>query len=798
MVSRTQMRFMSKFWSSSNRVARSGQAGVWKHCLAALACLLFAGLFAPDLAAQEGFETEEGPLIDQQPYDLITLTQAAGGQSVKVFTLDFPNRQVPTSPKETDKLEVVVLQFPDRRYEIKWKDIDRIDLYEQRVYDEALQEVERENFLEAFQNLSFLIKNYPSMPRLETLRQEFLFKSAASRYAAGELTQTLSALEELRATAPGFRRDQVTTILSRVAGSLIDAFQKDGDLGSAKALLARLESTYGPSLPVVKEWEQRLQQMALAKKDEALALFEEKKYREARSAAVDMISIFPDLPNGKDLLEKINTTHPMVRVGVMQRVNEANPSSLTDWPARRAGRLVLQSIFQFLETGAEGGRYGFALGTFRLSDDRQELILSLDPNIQTSLDAFGLAQELLQRAEPSAANYDPSWAAIFKTVEAASASQVVVTLKRPNVLPHALLQWVLPNEPGAVGSLPGQYRVDYLGEDEAAFVLREGVERVGQPVEIIEIFYDDPKEAVNDLLRGEVDVLDQLYPADARQLSADLRLSIGSYALPTTHMLIPVSDNPYLEKDKFKRALLYATNRQAMLTGELLNSEQLEDGRLVSGPFPLGDGEADPLSYAYNPDIAPAEYNPQLAKLLLVMVRTELENAAEKSGEPVPEPKPLRIACPDFEFARVAVQAMIQQWMIVGIEAEMVIIPPGSTSEQLPDMCDLVYTTTTMWEPATDIERLLGGRGFAATDNPFIVQALEQLRRAKNWRSVRDAMQDLHQLVDYHLPVLPLWQIRDRFAVSKYVDGVGENPLSLYQNVDQWRLNLGFQQTASR
>jgi tetratricopeptide (TPR) repeat protein len=745
--------------------------------------------------AQVDIERSEGALIDQQPYDLITLTADAGAAQVKVFPIPFPNRQVPSNPKSTDKLEVVLVKFPDREYEVMWKNIDRIDLYEQRIYDEALQKMEEKDFINAFQNLSFLMKNYPEMPRLEQLRQEFLLKSAADRYQAGEYRQTLSALEELRATAPGYQSATVTSVLSRVADSLIDAYRQGGDLASAKALLNRLTKQYGPNLGVVVAWKKKLETMALAKRDEAVNLMGEKKYRQARQAAIDMLSILPDLKEGQQLITEINRVHPMVRVGVMQRSGTLDPTSLVNWPARRAGGLVYQPLFQFLETGAEGGRYGFALGSFRISDDRQQLILSLDPNIQPSLSAFELTQLLLERADPQNAAYDPSWAAIFESVSSKSSTQVIVQLKRPNVLPHALLQWIFPDAPPPAASLPGDYRLAVRDGRETSFTIRDEGKTQGQPVEIIEIFYDDPRQAVNDLLRGDIDVLDQLYPADAQRLAIDPRLRIGSYALPTTHMLIPVSKHEYLSNSKFRRALLYATNREAMLVGELLNSKNLNDGRLISGPFPIGSGESDPLAYAYNPDIQPTEYSPQLARLLLVMTQQELREKAKKRGEPEPSLEKLVVGCPDFEFARVAVQAMIQQWMNVGIQAEMLVLPPEETFSQ---DCDLIYVTTTMWEPATDIERLLGGNGIASTDNPFIVQALERLRASRNWREVRTAMQDLHQLVDYHLPVLPLWQITDRFAVRRYVDGLEDRPVSLYQDITAWRINLGQLQTAQR
>ena len=92
---------------------------------------------------------------------------------------------------------------------------------------------------------------------------------------------------------------------------------------------------------------------------------------------------------------------------------------------------------------------------------------------------------------------------------------------------------------------------------------------------------------------------------------------------------------------------------------------------------------------------------------------------------------------------------------------------------------------------------MLGASGLAATDNPFIVLGLEKLRGARNWRDVRNSLQDLHRLIDYHLPILPLWQITDRFAASRYVEGLEDAPVSLYENVGQWRINLGFLETVS-
>jgi ABC-type transport system substrate-binding protein len=346
-----------------------------------------------------------------------------------------------------------------------------------------------------------------------------------------------------------------------------------------------------------------------------------------------------------------------------------------------------------------------------------------------------------------------------------------------------LLQWSLSSSYES-SSL---YDTPKFTENEASFKLRSSTSAGSKlPVEIVEIFYSDAKQAMNDLLRGDIDMIDQVYPADAKRLAGEKRLKVMSYALPTTHMLVPISDHEYLAKEKFRRALLYSTNRKEMLEGELLNSKDPLDGRLVSSPFPIGNKESDPLAYAYDSNIQPVAYNPQLAKLLVVIAEKEFDQIANKQGKPKPELKKLVVGCPDFEFARVAVQAMIQQWAIIGVTAEMKILSADANAEDRAG-CDLIYVITTMWEPATDIERLLGDTGLAASDNPFIVQSLERVRIAKNWKEIRIAMQDMHKVINYHLPVLPLWQVTDRFVVRGSIEGVQNQPVSLYQNIKNWR-----------
>lgn len=742
-------------------------------------------------AKQTAAVADEGvPLIDMPPFDVIVLTPAAGGKSIKIAPV--VDRNLTQRPSDSTKLEVVLLSHADRRYEIAWRDIARLDLYERMVYDEALRKLGEKDFISAFMNLSFLMRSYPETPNLEKLRRDFLFQSAAMMFAESKSDfsryfQTMSTLEELRATAPEYEQASVNLGLSRVTDALMRHYQSKNDLGSAKKLLERVDRAYGDALPSVVVWKNQFLQMAEDRKQEAIDMMNAGRFREARKAALEMSNISSSVSGGAELLAEIRRKHPMVRVGVMQRAGELDPGNLFSWSARRAGMLVYRPVVQFLETGSEGGKYQFALGKMKLSEDHLQLTMTIDPKIEAGISGYDLTQILGQRATPGANTYDASWAAIVKSLATPGPTQIQVRLQRPHVLPHALMQFCLPDSREAPSPLPAAYRLQAAEDAETSFVLRNADTQSEQPVEIIEVFYDDPREAVNDLLRGEIDVLDQLYPGDARRYQQSKQIQLGSYALPSIHMLVPISDHPYLAKDKFRRALMYSTNRSEILRGELINSDDPSDGRLVSGPFPVGSSKDDTLNYAYDPSIAPMTYDPRLAQLLLHMVSKDVSAQSLKLKVPVPENKPLRLAVPNFELARVAAQALVQQWEQVGIKAELVMLPEGRAFD-IDLKCDLAYVTATMWEPAIDIERLLGGNGPASSSNAFIVQGLTRLRQARSWRETRLALQDLHRLVDDHLPLLPLWQITDRFAYSPQLQGLKPRAVALYDNVAAWRL----------
>ena len=76
----------------------------------------------------------------------------------------------------------------------------------------------------------------------------------------------------------------------------------------------------------------------------------------------------------------------------------------------------------------------------------------------------------------------------------------------------------------------------------------------------------------------------------------------------------------------------------------------------------------------------------------------------------------------------------------------------------------------------------------AASDSPYVRQALRWLDAAQTWGEVRERLLQVHNAVHNEVAVIPLWQLVDFFAYNKRVRNLGERPVWLYQRVDKWRL----------
>jgi ABC-type transport system substrate-binding protein len=305
---------------------------------------------------------------------------------------------------------------------------------------------------------------------------------------------------------------------------------------------------------------------------------------------------------------------------------------------------------------------------------------------------------------------------------------------------------------------------------------------------VVERFYAKPREAISDLVKGKLDMLDRVLPNDALRLRDDPALVVGTYAFPSIHVLVPNTENPYLANRTFRRALVYAINREIILVQGLLNKEEVPGCQVLSAAVPAGTSRGDPSAYAYDERLKPLPYDPVMAAVLMQVAQRQLDMAAEERQEEGPELDEFVLAHPVGELANFVCKQIQTQLEIVGITCKLRELPAGQTL--MPDdKYDLLYLELAMQEPLVDLGRAFGPEGIATAKEPYVGLTLRQLDQAETWKDARERLHELHRQLYEDVTVLPLWQMVDHFVYRKGLRGVSGRPIYLYQNIDRWRVS---------
>jgi tetratricopeptide (TPR) repeat protein len=758
---------------------------------AALALVLAALALAPArVPAQEAKR-----LFDQEPYDIITLNEVNESKVLRVFPLALPDRKIPEKPKPSDRLRVKLVE-DGSEYEVAWNDIAKIELFEQMVLAEANRITAEGKFDEAYDYFSFLLNYYPSAPGVAEGRQAYLYLAAGSAFRQKKYDEALAVLEELLALNPNYRGSGNSTllqVLGNIADPLLSRYIEKEDFRSARTLLARLITQYNAgNEPFAQRWRQRFTEMATVHQDEAKAHLAAGRFVQAHDAAVKMVQVWPDLAGAQELFAEVARQYPLVIVGVEHPALGLDPRSLHNPAARRAGRLVERLLVEYTGAGPEGGQYESPLATIVHSDDGLSLTFRLPANrAEGQPGAYDLAGRLLALAQPQTQDFQPAWARIMQSVGLDGPRDVRVDLKLPHVVPEALLQ--LPPTARPAGAAPGQSAsapFNMLSREESLTRFTANAtypfRRPGQLAEVAERYYADPQRALIALKQGEIDLVDRVFPGDLAALASDSNLVVAPYAAPTTHVLAIRGASPFLDNRTFRRALVNSLNRRVIFEQGLLRGRTIPGYRLVSGPFPAPTPSLNLPSYGYDETIEPRPYDPRLGLTLRLLAQAEIKGTFEKQMKPVPVLSTLLLGHPSDEISRVACKAIAAQWKTIGIDCRLVEFEPGAFDDAT-GKCDLVYLQLAAWEPIVDAGRLLGAGGPAYTKSAFIQLTLRQLETAQNWQQARDRLRQLHRLIHEDVALIPLYQTIDYFAYRRTLQGLAQERVTLYQDIERWQ-----------
>ena len=722
----------------------------WFRSRAAAVC---ASLLLWSLAsARQGHADQPLPLIDQEPFDRITLTPDQKCDPLLVFPLADEGTEVPANPKPVDTLRLRLIDYPDRAFETEFRFIAKIERFEEVLLAEAKSLVDRGAFEEAFTYYQKLQQDYPELAGLSAAVEDFLLRNAAAAFKESRLREAMGLLLELQHRNP--QRRELQSAVQSIAAKL---FQQDFDrqqYAQARSTMEWVQRQFPKQRlePLVRRWQTELEGVAEQQSRVARTAISSADWRAARRAAQCADAARPNQPTIRGLLQEINDSYPVLVVGVWQTAPPSAKTVALEWSSRRIERLLCRPLVEQTGFGTDGGRYGSPWGAVEpaASGDSVRLRLDLPPTARNRLTAFDVSRRFLDRrfAEHSLAVRE------FAQVTVVDPLEIEFKLRHPTLRPEywlteppsttddstASVTWSQPYRRQATAEGPAsqdyQANDDYLLTNPAMFR------------EIQEIRFEDPGQLVRGLIDGELDVVARVHPADVRTLQRNRTVTTVNYASPTLHFLLPNFQRSLPAHRTLRRGLLYCLDRDAILTADVLSGANVNGARVLNGPFPCGASLDDPLAYAVDTQITTRSFDPLLGLTLYRLAASEVaaqdrarrppttENpeaesspngASEQPADGTPHVDPLRILYPDQARARVTVEAISRYWSAVGIPVATEALEEGRCLPHTASW-DFCYVELVMTEPLYDVHRLLGELGLVPEVSPYLRLALRRVR----------------------------------------------------------------------
>ena len=738
-------------------------------------------------------EDIEKPLLEGQPFDLIQLDNANKGALIQIIAQE--NLPQPF-PKQGD----LVFEFfrdSESTLQVPYDSIAKYESFNDLVVQEANEFLDSREYGKAFRNLLYVYDRGGKNDRqlVETLRT-CLFQDARKRFEDEQYELALSIFEDLYQDKPNFKvpgisRDLVDIIIACYDGILRQKFE-DGRYEAIRETVKGLKLRYGRAAGrLTKGWDQRFDEKAIELLAEAKNLARAGQGREAHIRAKQAERTSPGRSDTEAVQEALMNEFPLIVVGVSQSTDRPDPNKIDDWAARRIGRLIHRSLVEITGLSDEGARYEFLNGSInRIDDVGLVYAIDIDPTIEKlgvpKISAIELANRLLSNANPNSSVFDPTWRRILRTVELVSDTRVIITLQRPFVRPEALMKVDYPKSDQSeetTANQNGVYELVNKDSDFSTFELNQRYQSVqGQqhPV-IIEQRFRTDSDAVDALLRGELDVVDRIPPADVTRLRENEGIQVRSYVVPTVHFLIPKVRGDLADSFRFRSALSTAIPRDSIVIDVIGGGEKLDGCDPITGPFPLGGDDNDQISYGYDLRVKPLQFSEKLS-----MVLTKL--AITKPGA-LDDPKPPSIvmAHPTSSTASKCAEAIARAWNAAGVRTTLRALNPGETTP--PDnQWDILYAETFIEEPLIDAVRLFGDNGLSNNVTAPVEQSLRNVVTSQTWQGACLALRNIHRQVSVDLSVIPLYQVKEHYASRSNVYNLGRNLVHLYQNVDRWTI----------
>ena len=732
-------------------------------------------------------------MLDGEPFDVIYLDKDSENAIIKIL----PQSDIKQPRPDKGLLRFEYFEDNEFMLQVSWQHVDRYNSFKDMLLAEADQYLSEQNYSAALRNFLYLFDNGGQSDfDLKERLQECLFRDAAGNFRDGDYELSLSIFEDLYARDPEFEVPGVGKSLKEAIelcyNGILDRRTSDGDTEFVKQSLVSIERQYGAEFSdFVDGWREKLVEKATQTLAEAKQAAAKGNGRKAHQLSRLAERIQPGLEETRQIQVEITRKFPLIVVAVNQPAGDANPIRLDHWGSRRVGRLTQRTLIELTGLSDEGGRYQFLNGRFERIDDfglRYAFIFDQQPDpMVPQVSANEVASRLLDHADSSSPNYIPAWAKILSSVSVDGSDQVTIELRKPFVRPGALARFQYQDRlENGQPVQDGIYAMIGSKADENTFEFNSDLyspaENAQNPT-LIEKYYPASSDAVDALIRGEVDVVDRPSISDVPKLRQAKGIEVRPYAIPTVHFLVPKIRGDYEGSAQLVRSLSTAVNREGIVN-DIFGGADIDGCEVLSGPFPIGSDEYDQVSYGYDLKVKSLPYQQKLAIVMGNLAQNAKTKKFPNGRTALPS---LVLAHPAGSLATAACEEIAQSWTEIGVTTTLRALPE-SVSVPENDNWDLLYVEAAIEEPLTDATRIMGSQGIATKVSSPVNQSLQLLGYADSWQDASRTLRRIHRQVSNDLSVVPLYQIKEHYAFRKNVYGIGRDLIHLYQNIDRWKI----------
>ena len=501
------------------------------------------------------------------------------------------------------------------------------------------------------------------------------------------------------------------------------------------------------------------------------------------------LRIWPDLQPARQMEAELHEEYPVVRIGVREKWIPDRRALPVSWSSLRCRQLVEQLLFEPTSFDEQGGHYESRVCAHKIEGRRT--VITVDPHVTwprsgRPVSGWDVATELLVGGE-SLTSFETlplrhsvaSWSMIDDT------SLAILWCKNEPWWQARLQLPVSPweslrRESGELERL-GPYRRVAADGDQVRFTLQDAYYDVGvhPPREVIETTYRDAISALRALREHEIHVYDRIVPWHLTTARRYDELQVIKYAAPSVHMLLPNPSSPLMVSGLVRKAVAAALDRDYIVSevlGGALSDGETVAGQVLSGPFPLG--------YAYDESIGVRARDPRLAAALL--------NSRLDALPPTMKDRQVTLVYPPSDVARRAAREIQAQLQLDGLGLEVTLVESTATDVRTGPRqpWDLWYVEWYAMEPVIDAQLLLGPLSVVASQDPLLQLLVRRLDHAETREDACKALHEIHRYVHDALTVIPLWQLDEYAVIRQSLNGVGERPVTLYQNIHQWEVTL--------